>query len=257
MVRGTNDPVGRIRVGVGGWSFPPWRALFYPPGLRQADELGFMAAALDSVEINATFYRLQKTATFQHWRDATPESFVFSVKAPRFVTQRSDLATAGESIEKFLDSGVMELGSKLGAINWQLPPGKPFVAAEIEAFLGLLPRRHARRPLRHAIEVRHASFHDKSFTALARQHDAAIVVAGDSAHPHIDEATAPFHYLRVMGTKDRLREGYTAAALARWATRAQALAGGGRDVYLYVISGAKRRNPAAALALQRLLAPAG
>lgn len=262
---------GRILVGVGGWSFAPWRGLFYPPGLAQRRELAWMAGKLSSVEINSTFYGMQKPATFQRWHDETPAGFVFCIKGPRFVSSRRDLATAGPGIQRFLDSGVTRLGNKLGAINWQLAPGKPFVADEIEAFLSLLPPRHEGRRLRHAIEVRNRGFAVKEFVVLARRHGVAIVLAGDSRYPQIADATATFAYLRLMGTEDGQQRGYPAAALTRWAGRARAIAEGAhpkgltsvpesaapaqpRDVYMYVISGAKHRNPAAALALQEKLA---
>lgn len=254
---------GRIFVGVGGWSFAPWRGEFYPRGLPQARELAYMSSQLNSIEINSTFYRLQKPATFQRWRDETPEHFVFSLKAPMFVTGRRDLATAEAGITRFLDSGLSSLGEKLGPINWQLGPGKRFAADEIEAFLSLLPKEHGGRTLRHALEVRHASFAVPAFVELARRHEVAIVLAGDSQYPQIADATAPFAYLRIMGTAATQKSGYSPAALTRWAQRARALAEGKRpvgldcicrtaaksrprDVFLYVISGAKQRNPAAA-----------
>jgi uncharacterized protein YecE (DUF72 family) len=234
---------------VGGWNFAPWRGEFYPSGVTQARELEYMAGQLNSLEINSTFYGLQKPATFQRWHDATPEDFIFAAKAPRFVTGRRDLATAASSIERFLESGVTRLGAKLGPINWQLAPGKPFVAAEVEAFLSLLPARQDGLALRHAVEVRHESFAVPQFVKLARSHGVAIVLAGDSDYPQIAEATAPFAYLRIMGTQETEQRGYSAAALTRWAKRAREIEAGGREVFLYVISGAKRRNPAAARAL--------
>jgi uncharacterized protein YecE (DUF72 family) len=239
----------RFHVGVGGWNFAPWRGEFYPSGVTQARELEYMAGQLNSLEINSTFYGLQKPATFQRWHDATPEDFIFAAKAPRFVTGRRDLATAASSIERFLESGVTRLGAKLGPINWQLAPGKPFVAAEVEAFLSLLPARQDGLALRHAVEVRHESFAVPQFVKLARSHGVAIVLAGDSDYPQIAEATAPFAYLRIMGTQETEQRGYSAAALTRWAKRAREIEAGGREVFLYVISGAKRRNPAAARAL--------
>src|SRR6187551_2844714 len=148
---------GKIFVGVGGWNFAPWRGSFYPKGLVQSQELHYASRQLTSIEINSTFYGLQKPATFRKWRDETPDGFVFSVKAPRFVTLRKNLAESESSVERFLESGVLELGDKLGAINWQLAPGKRFVAAELDAFLALLPRKLAGRTLRHALEVRDAS----------------------------------------------------------------------------------------------------
>jgi uncharacterized protein YecE (DUF72 family) len=246
---------GRIFIGVGGWNFAPWRDNFYPKGLTQSKELHFASRELTSIEINSTFYGLQKPATFQKWHDETPAGFVFSVKAPRFVTQRKDLATAASSIQRFLGSGVLNLGAKLGAINWQFAPEKPFDAKELAGFLALLPQELDGRPLRHALEARHPGFDCEEFFSLAREHGAAIVEAGDSKYPHIEARTAPFSYLRVMGTKASAPKGYAPAALQRWRDHAQTLARGG-DVYFYFISGAKERNPHAARALIAALAAA-
>lgn len=239
---------GKIYIGVGGWNFAPWRGSFYPKGVTQAKELHYASRQLTSTEINSTFYRLQTPGTYAKWRDDTPDGFVFSLKAPRFVTNRKLLSTAGPSVDKFLGSGVLELGNKLGAINWQLPPEMPFDAKDLDAFLSLLPRKLEGRTLRHALEVRHESFDGDEFIALARKHEVAIIEAGDSEHPRIEARTAPFRYLRVMGTKATQPKGYTPAAIARWREHAQKLARDG-DVYFYFISGAKERNPLAALAL--------
>jgi uncharacterized protein YecE (DUF72 family) len=244
---------GRIFVGIGGWNFAPWRGTFYPKGLTHARELHFASRELTSIEINSTFYRLQTAATFKKWCDETPANFVFSVKAPRFVTNRRNLAEAAASIERFLGSGVLQLGSKLGPINWQLAPEKHFDAKELAAFLKLLPRKADGRALQHALEVRHESFDCKEFTDLAREHEVAVVEAGDSEYPRLQARTAPFSYLRVMGTKDSAPMGYAPTALARWRERAQTLAREG-DVFFYFISGAKVRNPQAARALLAKLA---
>ena len=239
---------GKIFVGVGGWNFAPWRGSFYPKGLTQKQELNFASRELTSIEINSTFYGLQKPATFQKWHDETPDGFVFSVKAPRFVMLRKDLTTSGPGLQRFLGSGLLKLGEKLGPINWQLDPSKSFNAKEIAAFLALLPGKLEGRPLRHAIEPRHESFDCKEFVDLAREHDVAIVEAGDSEHPRIQARTASFSYLRVMGAKASAPKGYAPAALARWRVHAQTLAQDG-DVFFYFISGAKERNPQAARAL--------
>ena len=244
---------GRIFIGVGGWNFAPWRGTFYPEGLTQTKELHYASRELTSIEINSTFYGLQKPATFQKWHDETPDGFVFSVKAPRFVTQRARLAEGASSIERFLGSGVLQLGDKLGPINWQLPPEKPFDAQELAEFLALLPPKADARPLRHVIEARHPSFDCEEFFTLARKHGVAIVEAGDSDYPHIEARTASFSYLRLMGTKAGAPKGYAPAALARWQEHAQTLASAG-DVFLYFISGAKVRNPLAARALIAALA---
>ncbi len=177
---------GKVFVGVGGWNFAPWRDNFYPKGLIQARELHYASRQLSSIEINSTFYGLQKPATFQKWHDETPDGFVFSVKAPRFVTNRNDLTTSASSIERFLGSGVLQLGAKLGPINWQLAPTKHFDAKEVAGFLALLPRKAEGRVLRHALEVRHESFDSEELIKLAGDHEVAVVEAGDSAlstHP--------------------------------------------------------------------------
>jgi uncharacterized protein YecE (DUF72 family) len=238
----------RIFVGIGGWNFAPWRGSFYPKGLTQAKELEFASSQLTTIEINSTFYGLQKPATFKKWHDATPNGFVFSVKAPRFVMLRKDLTSAASSITRFLESGVLELGAKLGPINWQLAPEKAFDAKEIADFLALLPRKLEGITLRHALEVRNPSFDCEEFVALAREHQVAVVEAGDSEHPRIQARTAPFSYLRVMGTKATAPKGYAPAALTHWREHAQTLAADG-DVFFYFISGAKERNPQAAMAL--------
>ena len=244
---------GRIFVGIGGWNFAPWRGSFYPKGLVQSKELEYASRQLTSIEINSTFYGLQKPATFQKWHDATPDEFMFSVKAPRFVMLRKDLAAGADSIKRFLGSGLLRLGAKLGPINWQLDPSKQFNEKEMAAFLDLLPDKLDGRALRHAIEARHESFDCKEFIALASNHQVAIVEAGDSEYPRIQARAAPFSYLRVMGTKASAKKGYTPAALARWREHAQNLARDG-DVYFYFISGAKERNPQAAVAMLASLA---
>lgn len=257
---------GRIYVGVGGWSFAPWRGVFYPKDLPHAQELDFASRHLTSIEINATFYRTQTRETFLRWRDATPEGFVFSVKAPRYAVTRRGAQEARESIRRFFDSGVAALGEKLGPILWQFPPNRTFDPDFFDGFLAALPRAAEGVALRHAIEVRNASFGSSAFVALARAHRVAIVVAGDSDFPLIADLTAPFVYARIMGTQTNRRAGYDSARLDLWAGRARTWAAGGapadlprlspntprraaRDVFLYVIRGAKARNPAAAMAL--------
>ena len=261
---------GTIRVGIGGWTYEPWRGTFYPAKLPQKGELEYASRQLTSIEVNGTYYGSQKPETFAKWHDETPDGFVFSLKAPRFAMNRKVLADAGGSIAKFLASGITELKDKLGPINWQFMPTKKFEPADFEAFLRLLPREAAGRTLRHAVEVRHGSFRSAEFIALAREHGVAIVIAADSAHPQIADATAPFVYARIMGTQATEELGYSGAVLDLWAARARAWAcgapadgldyvepprahGNPRDVYLYVISGHKVRNPAAAMSLIRRL----
>jgi uncharacterized protein YecE (DUF72 family) len=257
---------GAIRIGVGGWTYEPWRGTFYPADLPQKRELEYASRHLTSIEINGTYYGSQKPATFAKWRDETPDHFVFSLKAPRYAMNRSVLAEAGGSIERFIASGVMELKDKLGAINWQFLPTKKFDPGDFEAFLKLLPPEAAGRALRHVVEVRHASFRTEAFISLVRKYGIAVVIAGDSSYPQIADPTAPFVYARIMGTAATEESGYSDKALALWASRARDLAKGAvaqglqcvlpphadrvaRDVYLYVISGHKVLNPAAAESL--------
>jgi uncharacterized protein YecE (DUF72 family) len=262
----TKAATGNIRIGVGGWTFGPWRGTFYPDKLPQKHELEYASRQLTSIEINGTFYGLQNSETFAKWRDATPDDFVFSLKAPRFTTNRKVLGSAGDSIAKFLRSGVAELRAKLGPINWQLAPSKQFDPEDLESFLKLLPKNLKGRVLHHVLEARHESFRCAEFVALLRKHGVAAVIAGDSGYPQIADATAPFVYARIMGTQESEKLGYSKASLDAWAVRARAWATGAaakgveyitspksdgkaRDVYLYVISGDKVRNPAAATAL--------
>ena len=217
---------GTIRVGIGGWTYEPWRGSFYPAGLPQKGELAYAGRRLTSIEINGTYYGSQKPQTFAKWRDETPDGFVFSLKAPRFAMNRKVLADAGGSIAKFLGSGITELEVKLGPINWQFLPTKKFEPADFEAFLNLLPGEAAGRPLRHVVEVRHESFRCAEFIALARKHGIGIVIAADSAYPQIADATAPFIYARIMGTQASEESGYSGAALDLWAARARAWTSG-------------------------------
>ncbi len=231
--------------------------MFYPAGLPHKQELAYAAGKLTSIEINGTYYGTQKPETFARWHDETPDDFVFALKGPRYTTNRRELAGAGPSIERFLASGILELRDKLGPINWQFMPTKAFDAEDFAAFLRLLPASINGRALRHAVEVRHESFRTPAFIELARAHGVAIVFAGDSDYPQIDTPTAPFVYARLMGTTDDQPDGYGRAALDRWAKRLRGWQDDGLDVFCYVISGAKVRNPAAAMALlQRLARPA-
>ena len=258
---------GQIRVGVGGWTYEPWRGTFYPEDLAQKRELEYASSRLTSIEINGTFYGAQKPESFVKWRDETPADFVFAVKAPRYATHRRALSAAAPVVERFLNGGVLELGDKLGPINWQLMPATRFDAADFEGFLKLLPRSSGGRILRHAVEVRHKSFRVPEFVDMMRHYGVAIIVEGDSEYPQIADVTAPFVYARIMGTKPEEPLGYPSATLDVWAQRARCWAAGvtpdeletvapvernegaGRDVFLYVINGHKVANPAAAEAL--------
>jgi uncharacterized protein YecE (DUF72 family) len=255
-----------IRVGIGGWVFKPWRGTFYPKGLPQARELEHASRAVTTIEINGTFYGSQKPASFQRWAAETPDDFVFSLKGPRFTTHRAKLAEAGSSIERFFASGVLELKSKLGPTLWQLPPTKAFEAEDFAAFLALLPQRLDGRAIRHAVEVRHRSFCVPEFVDLMRKFAVAIALVDSEQHPLIPDVTSDFVYLRLQRTSEEIDTGYQKGDLATWAKRARAFAQGGvppdlsmlapssgpkakRDVFVYMISGAKARAPAAAQAL--------
>ncbi len=239
---------GAIRVGIGGWTYPPWRGVFYPAGLAQAKELAHAAGRLTAIEINGTYYGSQKPATFASWAAQVPDGFVFGVKASRFCTNRKRLADGGESVARFLGQGLVELGDRLGPILWQFMPTKRFEADDFAAFLKLLPARQDGLPLRHALEVRHESFRDPAFYAMAQDAGAAIVFADSDMHPCIDETTAGFRYARLMKSREDVATGYGAAALDGWADRARDWAKAG-DAFLFFISGAKVRAPAAAEAL--------
>jgi uncharacterized protein YecE (DUF72 family) len=257
---------GPIRVGIGGWTYAPWRGTFFPAGLPHARELAYAAARLSAIEINGTYYRTQKRESFAAWAEAVPDDFVFAVKASRFCTNRRVLADAGESVEKFLEQGLAELGAKLGPILWQFMPTKAFDPEDFGAFLKLLPARQEGVSLRHALEVRHESFRDPAFVAMARKAGAAIVFADSSAHPQFAEVTADFVYARLQDAHEAEPCGYDAAALDRWTAVARCWAEGGRPtgfaeiddtpppktpraVFVFMINGAKVRAPAAAMAL--------
>ncbi len=239
---------GTIRVGVGGWTFEPWRGVFYPHGLAQKRELEYASRQLTSIEINGTYYSTFKPDSWRKWRDETPDGFVFSVKASRFCTNRRVLAEAGPSIGKFMAQGLTELGPKLGPINWQFMATKKFDPDDFAAFLKLLPRRQDGLELRHAVEVRSPTFVDPAFYALAKRHNVAIVHARDEDFPEIDEPTADFTYARLMSSREDLDQGVSEAELKGYVRQARAWAKRG-DVFAYFIAGAKVRNPAAARAM--------
>jgi uncharacterized protein YecE (DUF72 family) len=245
----------KIRVGIGGWVYPPWRGVLYPPGLPQARELAHASRQVTAIEINGTFYGAQKPASFRRWHDETPEDFVFSLKAPRFATHRSDLATAGSSIDRFFASGVLELRDKLGPVLWQFAPRMSFDPTGFAAFLELLPRQLDGRAIRHVVEVRHPSFASASFTDLLRRHQVAVALVDDDQYPAFDEITADFFYARLRRCAEGEPAGYPPEALDGWAGRLRGQsAEGPRDCFLYFINGAKIRAPAAAQALLQRLA---
>ena len=244
--------MGAIRVGVGGWTFEPWRGVFYPEGLTHKRELEFASRALTSIEINGTYYSTFKPDSWRKWHDETPDGFVFAVKGSRFCTNRKILASAGESVARFVGQGLTELGDKLGPINWQFMAGKKFDAEDFGAFLALLPGEKDGIALRHAVEVRNASFATPAFYDLARKHDVAIVYAKDEDFPEIDQPTAGFTYARLMSSRENLKNGVSDAELGALVKQARAWAKRG-EVFAYFISGAKIRNPAAAQALIKKL----
>ena len=258
--------MSRIHVGIGGWSYEPWRGTFYPPGLAKARELEYATARVTAIEINATYYGSQKPETFKRWADAAPPRFVFTVKASRFCTNRKALADGAESVERFLAQGIVALGDKLGPLLWQLAPTKRFERDEIAAFLKLLPPSCDGVRLRHAIEPRHESFRDPRFVELAREAGVAIVFADSDDYPQIADPTADFVYARLQRAREEEPAGYDPAALDRWADIARGWAAGAapagldyvgaapppaapREVFLFIINGAKVRAPAAAQAL--------
>jgi uncharacterized protein YecE (DUF72 family) len=245
-----------VRIGVGGWTFAPWRGAFYPPELRQADELRYVSRRLGALEINATYHSLQSADSFRRWAGQTPDDFVFTVKGSRFCTNRRALAEAGESVERFLGQGLAELGGRLGPILWQFMPTKKFDREDIGRFLDLLPVSLGGRPLRHSLEVRHPSFADEAFVRLCRDHGVAICLADHPTYPQIDEPTADFAYARLMRLQEEVPTGYPGEALDTWADRLGTLRASGRPVYAFFIGSGgegKIRAPAAAEALMARL----
>jgi len=258
--------VPAIHVGTGGWTYEPWRDNFYPKGLAHSRELEFASRQLTAIEINATYYRLQKPESFAKWRETTPEGFVFSVKASQYSTNRRVLGEAGESIARFLASGLSELGDKLGPIVWQFATTKVFDPLDFGAFLDLLPATLGSLKLRHAVEVRHPSFMTPEFIALARRHRVAAVFADSDGYPSFADATADFIYARLMKTEPAQATGYPPTRIDFWAECAKEWTAGRapeglprvepvgtadtqpRDVFFFFISGAKERAPAAAMA---------
>src|SRR4051794_9610813 len=260
-----------IHVGIGGWNFPPWRGTFYPAGLPQAQELAYASRHVTSIEINSTFYGSQKPSSFIKWRDETPEGFVFSIKGPRYATHRANLAESAESIDRFLQTGVLELGGKLGPILWQFPPTRKFDPDAMRPFLEALPPAHAGRPLRHVIEARHPSFADPAWMDLLRHFAVAHAIVESDKHVLLADMTAPFVYARLERNSLEEEEGYASGSLSAWAERAQLWSSGRavtdlpvtgrvpnppeqRECFIYFISGEKVRAPIAAMALLERLA---
>ena len=260
---------GSIRVGIGGWSYDPWRETFYPADVPKKKELGYASSQVSAIEINATYYRTQSASSFARWRDETPDDFMFTVKASRFATNRRVLAEAGESIALFVDSGLEELGPKLGPLLWQFMPTKRFDVDDFTGFLRCLPKQVGALPLRHALDVRHESFRCEAFVDLARRYEVAIVCSDSDDYPMIGDVTADFVYARLMRARADVVTGYSMADIATWTAHARAWAGGNtvdalglvakpaversRDVFAFVINGAKERAPAGARAMLEML----
>ncbi|MBX9841239.1 MAG: DUF72 domain-containing protein [Xanthobacteraceae bacterium] len=258
---------GQIRIGIGGWTFEPWRGVFYPKGLPHAKELSYASERLTSIEVNGTFYRTQTPATFRKWASEVPKGFVFSIKGPRFATNRRVLAEAGDSIKRFLDSGVTELSEHLGPLLWQFAPFKKFDPADFGKFLEALPETFDGHTLRHVIEVRHPSFLVPEFMTMLRQFKMAPVYTDHATYPNIADVTADFVYARLQRGEDEIPTAYSPKQLGQWAGRLQSWAEGKepkdleridakhktkaepRDVFAYVIHEGKIRAPAAAMAL--------
>jgi uncharacterized protein YecE (DUF72 family) len=257
---------GKICIGVGGWTFAPWRGVFYPEKLTQAKELEYAASKFTSIEINGTYYGSQKPESFRKWAREVPDGFVFSVKGPRFATNRRVLAEAGDSIKRFYDSGVLELGDRLGPVLWQFAPTKKFDGADFGKFLELLPRKLEGRALRHVVEVRHDSFCVPDFIALLRKFATPVVFAEHGKYPAISDVTGDFVYARLQKGNDGIKTCYPPKQLDAWAKRLELWASGGepgdlprvdaakakkapRDVFAYVIHEGKVRAPSGAMEL--------
>ncbi|MBI1211833.1 MAG: DUF72 domain-containing protein [Alphaproteobacteria bacterium] len=261
-----------IRVGIGGWTFAPWRGVFYPRGLPHAEELEYASSRLTSIEINGTFYSLPKPASVRTWASETPDNFVFSVKASMAAVGKKVLAEAGPAIDRFIDSGILELGPKLGPLFWQFPPAKKFNPEDVAAFFSMLPKERNGTRLRHAVEAKNPTFAVPEFFALAAKHGLAVVGVDSEKTGVPSDVTGDFVYLRLQKTALDQPTGYKPAEIKKWAARAQSWQLGEapkdlkpigdktsakkkRDVFVYFISGAKERAPAAAMALIKQLNP--
>lgn len=263
-----------IRVGIGGWTYAPWRNNFYPPGLVQRRELEYASHHVSAIEINGTYYGAQKPATYAKWRDEAPDGFMFSAKAPMRIMQSRVLAKSGGQIDDFL-GGIAALGDMLGPVVWQFDKGQRIDREDFAAFVALLPDAIDGRALRHVLDVRDPAFADAGYLALARRHRMATVFTDSGEHPSFADVTADFVYARLMRARADIATGYPEAELQQWAERARSWARGGepddlpriesaqdqppapRDVFIFFIASAKERNPAAAMALLHKLGAAG
>lgn len=238
-----------IRIGIGGWTYEPWDKSFYPDDLAKKRQLEYASRQLTAIEINGTFYRLQKPDTYKKWAEQTPDGFQFALKAHNYCMSRKTKDDMQQAVDTFLKSGAAELGSRLGPINWQFPPTRTFDADYFKAFLGSLPKTHAKTDLRHAIEVRHESFRgNEAFADLLRQHECALVYSDSEEWPQDDIETAGFAYARLQTSSEKYKAGYAPKALEQWAKTLKTWAQT-RDIYVFFIAGAKQTNPAAAMAL--------
>jgi uncharacterized protein YecE (DUF72 family) len=265
--RSTRAPAAPIRIGVGGWNFAPWRKNFYPEKWPQKRELEYASRKLTAIEVNSTFYRPQTAATYANWRSQTPDGFVFSLKAPGLATQTNSLENAAKTIRRFVFAGLAELGDRLGPISWQFMQNRVFARDHFSAFIDLLPRDLNGVPLRHVLEVRHDSFKCAEYLELMRERALPTVFTDSPEYPSFADPTGDFVYARLMRSESSVPSGYPPAALDAWADRARLWARGDRpddlplldprhkapatprDVFVFFISAAKERNPAAAMAL--------
>ena len=244
---------GQIRIGIGGWTFPPWRGSFYPDKLPQSKELEYASRQFRALEINATFYGRQSPKSWAAWAKQVPDDFQFTIKGSRYVVTRPKLADAEEGLGVYFAQGMAALREKLGPILWMLAARRQFDREDIAAFFKLLPKKLDGNPLRHAIEPRHESFRDEKFFGLCRDHNIAVVFGDDDEFPCIDADTASFAYARLQRMREEVSTGYDDAALDAFANRALHWKREGKEAYVFMINGSKVRAPAAALALQERL----
>jgi uncharacterized protein YecE (DUF72 family) len=273
--------IGHTWIGTSGWRYPPWRGVFYPPGLAQRRELEYISRQVNSVELNGSFYSLQRPSSYQRWHDETPDDFVFAVKGGRFITHMKRLVDVETPLANFFAQGVLALADKLGPFLWQLPPTLPFDPEQLDAFLAMLPRdtqaaaklathhderltdralttTDLHRPLRHAVEVRHPSFTDPAFLDLLRAHEVAVVIADAAAEwPYLEDVTADFTYLRLHGDTELYASGYSDETLDRYATLIAGWRDAGIDTYAYFDNDMKVKAPVDAISLATRLAKAG
>ena len=244
---------GMIRVGIGGWTYPPWRGVFYPDKLPQTKELEYASRQLGVIEINATFYGRQARKSWEKWAETAPAGFQFAVKGSRYCVMKPRLAEAVEGLSGFFAQGFAALGPKLGPILWQFASRRKFDRDDIAGFVDLLPEEVDGIKLRHAIEPRHESFDDEKFFHLCRERNIAVVLEDSDEYPTVEADTANFAYARFQRMREEVPTGYKVDALDRFAKRARQWQKDGRDAYIFMINGAKVRAPAAALALQERL----